>query len=74
MGLVVGYKFDKVQIRRGVYSPRGHANLELEAQLIRRFLIDLLAGNRTLPLDVRSLPTASQEERTTTDLTKPPPS
>lgn len=56
MGAAVGYKFDKVQIRRGIYSPRGHANLELEAQLIRRFLIELLAGQRTLPLDVRSLP------------------
>jgi hypothetical protein len=62
MGAAVGYDFDKVQIRRGIYAPRGHANLELEAQLIRRFLIQLLAGERALPLDVRSLPPVAAPE------------
>jgi len=56
MGKAVGYDFDRVQIRRGIYTPIGHANFELETQAIRRFLIELLAGQRTLPLDVRSLP------------------
>lgn len=62
MGAAVGYKFDKVHIRRGGYSPRAHTNLELEAQLIRRFLIELLAGQRALPLDVRSLPSMQGQE------------
>lgn len=56
MGLAVGYDFDKVHIRRGIYSPIGHANYEFETQAIRRLLLELLAGNRTLPMDVRSLP------------------
>jgi hypothetical protein len=30
--------------------------MELEFQAIRRLLVDLLLGNRTLPMDVRSLP------------------
>jgi hypothetical protein len=63
MGLAVGYKFDKVQILRGIYSPKGHAQIELENQLIRRFLIELLAGHRTLPLDVRSLPNTISEDQ-----------
>ena len=67
MGSAVGYKFDRVQILRGIYSPRGHANWELETQLLRRFLIELLAGNRTLPLDVRSLPSAPAQEQSEGD-------
>ena len=64
MGLAVGHDFDKVQIRRGIYTPVAHANFELEHQYIRRMLIQLLAGDRTLPLDVRSLPTMVPPEET----------
>jgi len=63
MGSAVGYKFDRVQVLRGIYAPRGHANFELETQLLRRFLIELLAGQRTLPLDVRSLPVLPSEQQ-----------
>jgi hypothetical protein len=56
MGKAVGYDFDKVQIRRGIYIPMGHANFEIEMQLLRRLLIEVLVGNRSLPLEVRSLP------------------
>lgn len=56
MGVAVGYDFDLVQIRRGIYTPRGHTIFEIENQAIRRGLIELLSGNRALPMDVRSLP------------------
>ncbi len=62
MGVAVGYDFDKVQILRGVYSPKGHANIEFEFQAIRRLLIEVLAGHRNLPLDVRSLPQIKPNE------------
>ena len=64
MGKAVGYKFDKVQIRRGIYSPKGHAMRETENQLIRQLSIQVLAGDRALPLDVRSLPGAEQTQPT----------
>ncbi len=57
MGVAVGYDFDIVQIRRGIYTPRGHTNFEIETQAIRRLVIDLLTGNRALPMDIRSVPT-----------------
>lgn len=56
MGVAVGYDFDKVQIQRGVYSPRGHAQFDLETRHIRALLIEVLAGRRSVPMDVRSLP------------------
>jgi hypothetical protein len=60
MGMAVGYDFDRVQIRRGIYIPMGHANFEMETQLLRRLLIQLLVGERSLPLEVRSLPSVRQ--------------
>ncbi|MEO6871474.1 MAG: DUF6680 family protein [Chthoniobacterales bacterium] len=56
MGIAVGYDFDLVQIRRGIYTPRGHTAIELETQSIRRMILEVLAGMRTIPMDVRSLP------------------
>jgi|SRR6267154_2890262 len=62
MGKAVGYDFDTVQIRRGIYTPIAHANLEIETQVLRRLLIEVLLGNRSLPLDVRSLPNVQAPE------------
>ncbi len=61
MGNAVGYDFDIVQIRRGIYSPVGHVNFELENQVIRRLSVEVLSGQRALPLDVRSLPAVAPE-------------
>src|SRR5438477_4567784 len=36
MGEAVGYDFDIVSVRRGIYSPIGHANFDFETQAIRR--------------------------------------
>jgi len=56
MGVAVGYPFDKVEIMRGIYAPIGHANWEFETHALRKLLLEVLAGNRALPMDVRSLP------------------
>jgi hypothetical protein len=56
MGVAVGYDFDKVHIRRGIYSPLGHLQDELEGQGIRRGLLQVLSGERALPMNVVSLP------------------
>jgi hypothetical protein len=70
MSLAVGYDFDIVQIRRGIYTPRGLTNFEFETQAIRRLAIDLLAGNRALPMDIRSVPNVSTATSTSPG---PPP-
>jgi hypothetical protein len=44
----------------------GHANFEMETQLLRRLLIQLLVGERSLPLEVRSLPSVRQKLESTT--------
>lgn len=46
------YTFDEVQLRRGIYHPRGHTDAELRQDVIQRALADILVGNRSLPMEV----------------------
>jgi len=50
MGKALKYNFDKVLIKRNVYSPVGHANIERENQEIRKGLIEVLEGQRVIPM------------------------
>jgi Family of unknown function (DUF6680) len=56
MGKAVGYDFDTVHLKRSAYTPIGHANMELENQVMRKLTIEVLAGKKALALDVKSLP------------------
>ena len=48
----LGYKFDKVQLKRGAYYPQGHADIEQEQAYLRRGMVDIVLGRRTLPISV----------------------
>lgn len=52
MGRALGYAFDKVQLKKGAYTPKGHADLEFEISLLRRGALDLLYRKRALPVEV----------------------
>jgi hypothetical protein len=52
MAQAVGYTFDKVQLKKGAYTPQGYADLEFEFSLIRRGILDLLYEKKTLPIRV----------------------
>lgn len=62
MGRALGYDFDRVAIRKGAYSPKGHADAEMELQVIRRLLAELLAGDRSLR--VSSVPQDEEAAKT----------
>ena len=55
MAVVVDYKFDKVHIKNGAYSPVAHGQYELDHQIIRGGLIELLEGKRNLNMHVTNL-------------------
>lgn len=61
MGKSLGYHFDDVHVKRGIYAPQAHAQIEDENWLIRRGLIRLLYGDANLKMDVTSFP-VSQED------------
>ncbi len=56
MGKSLGYQFDDVHIKKGIYAPEVHAQIENENFLIRRGVIRLLYGEANLQMDVKSFP------------------
>ncbi len=52
MSKAFSYEFDVVQIKKGAYSPKGHATTEIELQLLRRFALEWLAGERKVSVSI----------------------
>ena len=54
MGHSLGFNFDKVLIKRNVYSPVGHAKIEYEQEQIRNSMLEILSGNKSFPITLKS--------------------
>ncbi len=52
MAKSLNYDFDKVHLKRGAYIPQGHADFELEQNFIRRSLVQLFLGQKSLPINI----------------------
>ncbi|MDO9518950.1 MAG: hypothetical protein Q7L19_01900 [Pseudohongiella sp.] len=63
MGNCLGYEFDEVHVKKGVYAPEAHGQIENEHILIRRGLIRLLYGEANLKMDIESVPIPDVEAR-----------
>jgi hypothetical protein len=60
MGRSLGYEFDEVHVKKGIYAPEAHGRLEDENLLIRRGLVHLLYGDAELKMKVTSLPLSDE--------------
>ena len=58
------YDFDKLALKKNVYSPKAHGDLEIDQYLLRKYIVEMLAGKRAVwtgiftgekPLDIRSV-------------------
>lgn len=56
MAADVGYKFDRVQLKKGAYSPIAHGELEGQRTALRNLAIGVLSGDLPLKMEVTSLP------------------
>ncbi len=56
MSTFLGYAFDPVELRREVYRPKGHIDVEQEQATVLRGAAALLKGERALPMEVRGWP------------------
>src|ERR1035441_1423778 len=52
MGETLGYNFDRVYVKKGVYYPEGLGDIEQEQHALRKRLLSLLAGTSKLPVAV----------------------
>lgn len=60
MGRSLGYEFDEVHAKKGIYAPEAHYQIENELMLLRRGLLNLIYGSGTLKMDVKSFPISEQ--------------
>ncbi len=51
MGESLGYDFDKVKIKKGIYFPKGHGDIELDNYIIRKGIVDIMLGRRGFPVE-----------------------
>ena len=61
MGRSLGYEFDEVHVKKGIYAPEAHGRIEDENMLIRRGLLNVLYGDAALKMDVKSFPVSDQD-------------
>ncbi len=54
----VGYSFDRVQLKKGAYSPVAHGEQEAHLQTQRQLLGEVLAGDRSIKMEVTAFPTS----------------
>lgn len=52
----LGYSFDRVQLRRAVYRPVAHGQIETRQETIQRGIAGLFTGQTTLPMRVTEFP------------------
>ena len=50
MGKSLDYSFEKLLIKRNIYSPIGHATIEREQENLRKNLNEVLEGQRIIPM------------------------
>jgi hypothetical protein len=52
----LGYDFSSVQLKKGVYYPRGHQDEIMAGIALRKLVTEIANGQRALPLDIKTLP------------------
>lgn len=60
MGQSLGYRFNKTQIKNGIYAPIAHGEMESAQEAIRRMTVELLEGSRSLPIRAFDNPPRSE--------------
>ena len=69
----LGFKFDRVQLKRGAYYPKGHWDFETESTAGRKAWLEVVEGKRALKMEITNIPTPvpqTQEKQRIPDVTK----
>lgn len=56
MAKFLGYEFNRVELSKEVYNPKGHHWIESDQEIIRRGLAKMFTGELAIPMEVRSFP------------------
>jgi len=58
----VQFTFDRVQLKKGVYSPVAHGDLEFEQNTNRKLLLKVLSGQMPLKMEITNIPSAAPQQ------------
>lgn len=61
MGRCLGYRFDRVYIKKGIYAPEGHSRDQMELQAIRQLVLRLLSGQSALATRTALVPASEKD-------------
>jgi len=50
------YKFDRQSLQTGSYSPQAHEDLEIQQRMTQIALLEVLSGQRPMPMEIRQWP------------------
>ncbi len=56
MAKSLNYDFDKAHIKSSSYYPHGYGELEDDQYIIRKRLVELLQGSRSIPVHIINTP------------------
>ncbi len=59
----LGFRFDRVHLKKGCYSPKGHADVESDQMFLRKGMVEVLSGKRNIPIAVVNYPINDQKEK-----------
>jgi len=63
MGKVLGYDFNKTQLKNATYAPVAHGKIEDEQEKVRQYAVELLEGKRVIPMRVTNFPNQAATEK-----------
>lgn len=62
MGVALNYDFNRTQIKNGTYMPTAHGTQDEEQRRFRALILELLEGNRVLPMHITNIPPAAPQD------------
>jgi hypothetical protein len=60
MAKALGYNFDRIELKRGIYSPKAHGDAEVRQRQMEHGILDILAGRASLPMKVTDFPISEE--------------
>jgi hypothetical protein len=56
MASYLNYTFSRSELEKDIYYPTGHANIDIEQEIIRKGFVQLFKGETALPMSVTAFP------------------
>jgi hypothetical protein len=70
MATTLGYDFDKTHIKRSSYYPQGYGDYENDHMIIRKGLVEIISGKKSIPMEVTQFPVSESAIKEQNDIRK----